>query len=108
MHSAKFSFLRLTQWSKINEAFEVCSSFVSSARALAKETLTILCQGCDPGGKESTVVLADRDGLMYVGKDFGSSKHNSIVVAVPGLFTHVAKTLAPVNTVTSQLPWIFD
>ena len=37
--------LRVAQWSCINEAYEMCTSFQSSQRASAHDVLTVLCEG---------------------------------------------------------------
>ena len=44
-HSTKYDSLRVAQWSYINEAYEMCTSFQPSQRASAHDVLTVLCQG---------------------------------------------------------------
>ena len=44
-HSTKYDCLHDAQWSCINEAYEMCTSFQPSQRASAHDVLTVLCQG---------------------------------------------------------------
>ena len=80
-HSEEYNSYRLTQWSKINKAFEACSSFVPSERVSAEDALTIVCPDCDSSGEELTVITAAPASLTDVDKDFDSSKHFSSIPA---------------------------